>query len=99
MLKYITDALKLFHHLSPKEPQYQPHPHFKQKFGAKAQYNKKADDYPLLNKHKKKFIQEVVGTLLYYARAFDCTMLTAIRSIAVQQAAPTQNIMVKVKQL
>ena len=41
----------------------------------------------------------MVGTLLYYARAVDCTMLAALGSIATQQANPTENTMKKVKQL
>ena len=96
MLEYITNTLKRLHHTAPKKPQYQPHPHAKPKYGAKVQYTDDTDDYPLLNKHDKKFIHEVVGTLLYYARAVDCTMLTALGSIAVQQTAPTQSTMVKV---
>ena len=97
MLKYITDALKIFHNLAPKKPQDQPHPHVKPKYGAKVQYTKNAYYSPLLNKHDKKIIQEVVGKLLYYARTVDFTMLTALGLIAVQQDAPTQNKMVKVK--
>ena len=36
-------------------------------------------------------IQQIVGTLLYYARAVECTMLPDLNSIADQQAHPTQN--------
>ena len=39
------------------------------------------------------------GTLLYYARAVDCTMLAALVSITMQQASPTENTMRKIKQL
>ena len=71
MLKYITNALKRFHHISPNKPQYQPHPHVKPKYSVKVQYTEDADDSPLLNNHDKKFIQEVVGTIVYYAQAVD----------------------------
>ena len=37
-------------------------------------------------------------TFLYYARAVDATMLTALGSIATQQANPTENTMTKVQQ-
>jgi hypothetical protein len=40
-----------------------------------------------------------MGTLLYYARAVDSTMLTALSSLATEQAKPTQKTMEKVKQL
>ena len=41
----------------------------------------------------------VAGTLLYYARAVNPTILTALSSIATEQAKPTQNTLKKVKQL
>ena len=43
-------------------------------------------------------MQEVTGTFLYYARAINTTMLTALGSIAKQQANPTENTIQKVKQ-
>eukprot|EP00956_Cyclotella_meneghiniana_P010267 scaffold14174_cov46-Cyclotella_meneghiniana.AAC.3 len=55
---------------------------------------------PLLNKNKeeKKFVQEVTGVFLYYARAVDSTMLVALSAIAAEQGAPTQNTLKKVNQ-
>ncbi len=41
----------------------------------------------------------MTGTLLYYARAVDPTLLTALSAIASQQANPTQATMDKVRQL
>ena len=41
----------------------------------------------------------VARTLLYYARAVATTILTALSSIATEQAKPTQETMKKVKQL
>jgi hypothetical protein len=38
-------------------------------------------------------LQEIVGSLLYYARAVDCTMLTAVNHIASEQSRPTQHVM------
>jgi hypothetical protein len=52
----------------------------------------------LLPNKDKKFIQEVIGTFLYYARCIDSTMLAALGTIATQQANPTQNTMKKVQQ-
>jgi hypothetical protein len=40
-----------------------------------------------------------MGTLLYYARAVDSTILTALSSLATEQAKPTQKTMEKAKQL
>ena len=43
--------------------------------------------------HDTKFVQAVAGTLLYYARAVDATILTALSVIATEQANPTQRTM------
>lgn len=45
------------------------------------------------------YVQRVVGTFLYYARALDCTMLVALNDIGYQQALRTKNILPKIKQL
>jgi hypothetical protein len=42
-------------------------------------------------------VQQVTGTFLYYGRAVDSTMLTALSSIATQQAAPTEDTMKKTR--
>ena len=99
MPDYIKEALTRFKHLQPRHPQDQPHPHVPPNYGAKQQFVETDDDSPPLDKAGKKYIQQVVGTLLYYARAVDCTMLAALGSIATQQSKPTQNTMNKVKQL
>ena len=56
------------------------------------------DDSPLLNKEKKKFVQEVTGVFLYYARAVDSTMLVALSAIAAEQGSPTENTLKRVNQ-
>ena len=46
-----------------------------------------------------KTFQEVTGTLLYYARSVDPTVLILLGSIAAEQAKHTDQTMQKVKQL
>jgi hypothetical protein len=53
----------------------------------------------LLNREGQQYIQAVTGTLLYYSRAVNPTMLVALNAIATQQASPTQKTMEQVKQL
>ena len=53
---------------------------------------------PPLSKVDKKIVQEVTGTFLYYAPAFDSTMLRALGSIATQQANSAEETMKRVKQ-
>ena len=93
MLDYVTATLKRFYHTRPRKAQDQPHAHLQTIYGAKKQYAPDDDDSPLLSKADKKFVQEVTGTCLYYARAVDLTMLTALGSIATQQANPTERTM------
>ena len=47
----------------------------------------------ILTKEVKKYIQQVIGTFLYYSRAVDSTMLTTLSSIASTQAEPTEETM------
>jgi hypothetical protein len=40
-------------------------------------------------------VQQIVSSLLYYARAIDCVLLPALNAIAGRQANPTQKTMDK----
>jgi hypothetical protein len=95
MLDYVPKALMCFQHQAPSKPQHQPYPHIKPNFGAKAKYTEDTDTSALLPKEDKKFIQEVIGTFLYYAQCVNSTMLAALGFIATQQAKPTKNTMKK----
>ena len=52
-----------------------------------------------LDKEGKKYIQQVVGSFLYYARAVDMTILQALSEIASEQANPTKRTMKRTHQL
>ena len=54
------------------------------------QYAPEADTSPDLNKEQTKQVQSIVGSLLYYARGIDSTMLPASNQIGTQQAQPTE---------
>ena len=47
------------------------------------------DTTPRLSTSTKTVIQEVVGTILYYGRTIDSTVLVALGSIRTQQSKPT----------
>jgi hypothetical protein len=98
MLDYVPEALIRFQHAPPTKPQHQPYPHVKPTYGETKQYAETIDKSPPLFKEDKKYVLEVVGAFLYYARCVDSTMLTVLGSIATQQANPTKNTMIKVKQ-
>jgi hypothetical protein len=96
---YILKALQRFAHERPRRLQYSPHPHVAIAYGAKSQYVEDETPSSPLNKDEQKYIQAVVGMLLYYSRAVDSTMLVVLNAIATQQAAPTQKTMERTKQL
>jgi hypothetical protein len=67
-----------------------PNPHVAPQYGAKIQYTPDDDNSPPLNKEETKYIQVVAGTLLYYGRAVNNTILPALSMIATKQAQPTE---------
>jgi hypothetical protein len=96
---YIERALTRFQHPKPKKPQDNPFKYIAPEYGAKVQYAPDADTSELLDEKGKKRIQEVLGTLLYYARAVDPTILVTISSLSTQQAKPTIQTMTAVNHL
>ena len=50
------------------------------------QYATEKDTTALLDNKRKKQVQSIVGSVLYYARAIDCTLLPALNSISAMQA-------------
>ena len=62
-------------------------------------FAKPQDTSELLNKHDTKYVQQVVGSFLYYARAIYTTILPAINEISARQAHPTKNSIKKIQQL
>ena len=96
---YIDKALARFGHPHPTTPQNQPHPHTTPTYGATVQYAKPLDDTLPASTEDQKLIRQVVGVLLYYARAVDSTLLVALSSLASAQANPTQHTMTLVRWL
>ena len=95
---YVNDALKRFKRERPKRLQHQPHPHVPPNYGAKKQYAEEEDLGPVLGKDEIKFVQQVLGTFMYYARAVDSTILVALSAIATEQQEPTKKTLERVNQ-
>jgi hypothetical protein len=87
---YIKKALLCFKHDKLKMIQNSPHPYTIPDYGNKIQYAIDKDNTPKLSKDDTKYIQQVAGLLLYYARAVNSTILQALSSIATKPAAPQQ---------
>ena len=90
---YIERALQRFQHPHPARLQHSPHEWQKPNYGAKTQYAQAEDTSEPLDAADTKRVQEVLGTLLFYARAVDPTMLVAIGDTATQQAKGTKATM------
>jgi hypothetical protein len=83
----------------PTKPQHCPYTPAPKQYGAKAQAPLPVDISPKLSDGEIKEIQRIVGSILYYARAVDITVLMALISIASKQTRGTINMMAKAKQL
>ncbi len=83
-------AMICFGHEKPSKIQNSLHPHKITQYGAKIQYAEDKDESPPLNKEETKYVQAVAGTLLYYGRAVDSTILTSLSSLTIEQAKPMQ---------
>jgi hypothetical protein len=63
------------------------------------QHTATVDLAPLASEDEKKLLQCVVGTLLYYSRAVDPTICTAVHELGPIQSKPTTKDMVKMDRL
>lgn len=88
MLGYVIKLLARYKHIMTKK-QYSPYPVNPKKYGKDAQLPIPCDDTPILNAADKKEVEQIVGSVLYYARAVDLTTLVGLSSIASQQAKAT----------
>jgi len=88
---YIREALTKYQHPHPTEPQHSPYKATTIHYGAKVQ-RVEEDKSPPLTPDQIKRVQKIVGTLLYYGRAVDSTLLTALSAIAARQSKGTHAV-------
>jgi hypothetical protein len=87
---YVHKALKRFEHpthMGANSPAVYNPP----QYGQHIQYEK-PDTSPPVQPSARTRLQEIVGVFLFYARAVDSTMLTAVNKLASQQAHPTEHV-------
>ena len=85
MQNYVTKALNKFQHPTPKRAQYAPYQWTCPNYGATKKLPTPLDTSPPIPEERKRSIQKIIGTFLYYDRAVDCTMLPALNTLAEQQ--------------
>jgi hypothetical protein len=96
---YIQKKLQEYEHVRPAKPQHCPYSPEPKQFRSEAQRPLPADSSPLLDDKQKQRVQQIVGSILYYARAVDMTVLMALSTIAMSQAKPTEHTMERCLQL
>jgi hypothetical protein len=86
---YVSNVLEKFQHDAPKHPQHTPSRYATPVNGAKTQYATQ-DETPPLNAQQCLTIQKVTGSVFYYARAVDPTVLMPLNDIAKEQTKATK---------
>jgi hypothetical protein len=95
---YVSNVLSKFQHDAPKHPQHIPSRYVTPVYGAKTQYATKDETLPLMAKQCLT-IQKVTGSVLYYARAVDPTVLMPLNDIATEQTKSTEKTQAATNQL
>ena len=96
---YIKKKLQEYGHIMPKRLQTCPYSPEPKQFGTKAQAPLPANATPKLDAKGIQRVQQIVGSILYYARAVDMTVLVALSSITVEQTKATKRTMERCTQL
>jgi len=96
---YIKAKLQEYEHTMPDRIQTCPYSPEPVTYGAKAQAPLAPDTSPELDAKGIKKVQKIVGSILYYARAVDMTVLIALSSIAIEQTRATTKTMSRCTQL
>ena len=86
---YVTNALHKFQHPKPNKAQDSPYPATTKQYGVKVQLTDPIDTTVHLPMHKIKRLQQIIGMFLFYGRAVDPTLLTALSKLSSAQATAT----------
>ena len=96
---YITKKLQEYNHVISKAVQHCPYAPAPKQFGSEAQRPLPTDSSPRLDKKGVRRVQQIVGSILYYARAVDMTVLMALSLLAIEQTKATEKTLAKWVQL
>jgi hypothetical protein len=96
---YIKKKLQEYQHSLPKRIQNCPYSPEPKRFGVDAQAPIEKDETAVLDAKGIKRIQQIVGSIFYYARAVDMTVLMALSSIPVEQTKATEKTLGRCLQL
>jgi hypothetical protein len=86
---HIEAALHKYQHAAPTRPEHAPHTWNPLVYGAKTKYVDDETTSPALSDKDVNKLQQLTGTLLYYARAVDPTLIMTINVLASEQSRAT----------
>jgi hypothetical protein len=86
---YIKAYLHKYQHPSPTRPEHAPHQWNMPVYGAKTQYVQDTQDSPALLPKDVTCLQQLGGTLLYYARAVEPTLIMLVNVLDSEQTRAT----------
>jgi hypothetical protein len=98
MPKYARNALIKFGHKAPAKPQHAPYPAAPVQYSSKKQHVQTDTSSPL-SPEQIKFIQQVIGTFIFFGNAVDPTLAAALSAIASRQNKGTEDTMKATRQL
>jgi hypothetical protein len=87
---FLKSALHKYQHPAPARPEHAPHMWNAPIYGAKTQFMNDKTSSPALSDKDVKKLQQLTGTLLYYARAVDPTLIMPINVLASEQSNATE---------
>jgi hypothetical protein len=94
----VSNVLSKLQHDSPNHPQHTPSRYVTPVYGAKTQYATR-DETASLTAQQCITIQKVTGSVLYYARAVDPTVLMPMNDIAMEQTKATEKTQAATNQM
>ena len=86
---FVTNALHKFQHPKPNKAQDSPYPSTAKQYGIKVQLTNPIDTTARLPPHEIKRLQQIIRMFLFYSRAVDPTLLTALSELSSTQATAT----------
>jgi hypothetical protein len=96
---YIKAALHKYQHAAPARPEHAPHTWNPPIYGDKTQFVNDETSSPALSDKDVNKFQQLMGTLLYYARSVDQTLIMPINVLASEQSKATEVTANKVMKL
>jgi hypothetical protein len=95
---YIKSAIHKYQHAAPTRPEYAPHAWNPHVYSAEIQYVEKKKNPAFSTKDVNK-LQQLTGTLLYYSRDVDQTLIIPINVLASEHSKATADTADKVTRI